>query len=66
MKCFPGFHVWEIIESKESESPLEIARSNGVGLCDQISTEEILQVSRRPLIVAYKCSKCGTQKVVKG
>lgn len=52
-------HVWKVAEKIEHPSFIEAVTANG----SVIRALEDIVGHERPVIVTYRCEKCGTEKV---
>lgn len=57
-------HVWKIISKEEQPSTIETWRKTGQYVSGKgLYAHDLIGLSRKPIIVTYKCEKCGSEKV---
>ncbi len=59
--CCRCKHAWELADKTELPAPLEEARKSGV--VEHLMPCQIERMSKRTLILALRCPKCGTSKI---
>jgi hypothetical protein len=53
-------HIWKITQRDEQPSPKEIL---GGAAFKYQSSEDPLNFLRRPVVVTYRCERCGSERV---
>lgn len=53
------WHKWNVVEKVEHQSPFEMTSNEGLYL----ERARGIDVFRKPVIVTYRCEKCGSEKV---
>lgn len=54
-------HLWKVVEKTEQPSAVEVMADKGLVLADYAGP--VGATYRRPVIVTYRCAKCGAEKV---
>jgi hypothetical protein len=57
-------HRWTVVSIEKLPSIFEVFEPRGVHLeSERATVMDLAQIVRVPVIVRYRCAKCGTEKV---
>ena len=56
------WHRWTVVEKTEQPSPAEVYTSTGSRI-RSLEGSCVLAMLKKPVIVTYRCAKCGAEKV---